>query len=70
MGFSLFGIDISLSSKKKEAERDKFLRLEEIVSREECHKAMDFLSQRFIDLKEHIDTRIDDLRDLINKTRR
>ena len=40
-------------------------RLKNKVTRPECHQAQDAVKQRIDDLQGHIDTRIDDLKELI-----
>lgn len=65
---NLFGIEITFASKKQD---DAVRKSEEndLIRRHECHKAMDMLNQRFADLKEHIDTRFEDIKDLLLKRR-
>lgn len=55
---NLFGVEISMSNKKDE---------KCYIEREDCHKAMEAVDQRISDLKSHIDTRLDDIKDLIKK---
>ncbi len=37
------------------------------VRKEECHSAMNNMSDKFHDLQEHIDKRLDDIKDLIKR---
>lgn len=42
-------------------------KLKEFIRRPECHSAMDGIKEKIGDLKNHIDTRIEDLKDFLIK---